>query len=520
MRRGRFIVICMAALLAMAIVPAWAAATPASFVDDTFAGGTPDANIQAGPGAVALKPTVAFDEAFDGTTLPSGWATIPTGGDATVSAGALHVNGTQVGPTTTYSAPESLSFRTTFGNTPFRNVGFGADLNGAPWAIFSTGGGSLTTGLYARTLVGTTANDIPIPGVDPTMPHTYEMQWAATQVRFYVDATLVSTQDVTLPANLRVLASDVNGGGGLAVDSMRLASYPTSGTFTSRVFDASPRLTAWGALAATGNLAGVTFQTRSGDSATPDASWSDWQSLGAGGAVQSPVRRYLQYRAILTGNAFSTPSVTRLAIGYDVDATAPSVQISGVVVSGSTATVSFSSPDADVARFECSLDGGAYAQCTSPQTYAGLAAGDHAVAVRAVDRVGNVGAAASRAFTIQGRPGPPDHIGPTVKPSPRSVRASRHGTVTFRVRCPRTERRCTITLQLRRGHKAASSRKTVRLAGGKRAKLTLRLTRGVRRYLSTHARLRVKAVTVASDAAHNRKTTRVNVTIRAPKRSR
>jgi hypothetical protein len=37
---------------------------------------------------------------------------------------------------------------------------------------------------------------------------------------------------------------------------------------------------------------------------------------------------------------------------------------------------------------------------------------------------------------------------------------------------------------------------------------------------SDHVRLRVKAVTVASDAAHNRKTTRVNVTIRAPKRSR
>ncbi len=58
----------------------------------------------------------------------------------------------------------------------------------------------------------------------------------------------------------------------------------------------------------------------------------------------------------------------------------------------------------------------------------------------------------------------------------------------------------------------------MRLAGGKRARLTLRLTKKYRRYLSTHARLKAKAVTVAYDAAKNRKTTRVKVTVRAPRR--
>lgn len=55
----------------------------------------------------------------------------------------------------------------------------------------------------------------------------------------------------------------------------------------------------------------------------------------------------------------------------------------------STASVSFSFTDADPeATFECSLDGGSYAACTSPKTYSGLADGSHTFAVRAVNIAG------------------------------------------------------------------------------------------------------------------------------------
>ena len=63
---------------------------------------------------------------------------------------------------------------------------------------------------------------------------------------------------------------------------------PASGTFISRVFDAGDSRAAWGTLTATGGATGVVFATRSGNTATPDASWSDWATSGA--AARSPAR--------------------------------------------------------------------------------------------------------------------------------------------------------------------------------------------------------------------------------------
>ncbi len=83
------------------------------------------------------------------------------------------------------------------------------------------------------------------------------------------------------------------------------------------------------------------------------------------------------------------------------DTTAPDAAIS-LAPAASTpsrdATFGFGSSD-PTATFECSLDGGAFAACTSPTSYTGLSEGPHSFVVRAIDGAGNE-STASHSWTI------------------------------------------------------------------------------------------------------------------------
>ena len=58
----------------------------------------------------------------------------------------------------------------------------------------------------------------------------------------------------------------------------------------------------------------IAFETRSGATPQPDATWSAWQPVGAGGAIASPAARYIQYRATLTEHRrVATPTLERVA---------------------------------------------------------------------------------------------------------------------------------------------------------------------------------------------------------------
>lgn len=86
-----------------------------------------------------------------------------------------------------------------------------------------------------------------------------------------------------------------------------------------------------------------------------------------------------------------------------VDVTPPDTSITGGPsgeVSDPDVSFTFSSADA-TATFECSLDGAAYASCSSPKEYSALSEGSHTFDVRARDTAGNVDPTpASRAFQI------------------------------------------------------------------------------------------------------------------------
>ena len=109
------------------------------------------------------------------------------------------------------------------------------------------------------------------------------------------------------------------------------------------------------------------------------------------------------------GNQDATPA-TRT---FTVDTTAPDTTIdsgpSGTITTGQ-ATFTFSgTPLSDTEKFQCRIDAGSFADCTSPQSFTGLAEGPHTVSFRAEDAVGNQDATpAARTFTVDTTPPPPD----------------------------------------------------------------------------------------------------------------
>ncbi len=113
-----------------------------------------------------------------------------------------------------------------------------------------------------------------------------------------------------------------------------------------------------------------------------------------------------------------TPDVSRtFTVDTSLDGTPPDTAITSGPTGASAigenyASFGFASTEAG-STFECSLDGAAFAQCTSPRTYTGLADGDHTFEVRARDSVGNVdGSPASVTFTVDTINVPPDTAAP------------------------------------------------------------------------------------------------------------
>lgn len=84
-----------------------------------------------------------------------------------------------------------------------------------------------------------------------------------------------------------------------------------------------------------------------------------------------------------------------------VDTTPPPVPVVTGPASPTNATgASLSWPDEAGATFTCALDGNPYPSCTSPVSLTGLAAGQHAFDVRAVDALGNTSAPGEAAWLV------------------------------------------------------------------------------------------------------------------------
>jgi len=105
---------------------------------------------------------------------------------------------------------------------------------------------------------------------------------------------------------------------------------------------------------------------------------------------------------------------------WTVDTTAPRTAISAGPASPTTdtgATFAFAADEAGT-TFQCQVDDGAFASCSTPHGVTGLAPGDHTFRVRAADAAGNVGPSARHAWTVNAPPvvDPPQPDPPKVDP--------------------------------------------------------------------------------------------------------
>jgi large repetitive protein len=86
------------------------------------------------------------------------------------------------------------------------------------------------------------------------------------------------------------------------------------------------------------------------------------------------------------------------------DANPPTATITGgpkAKTSKKQATFTFTGADTRaVASFECSLDRGAFAACSSPHTVK-VTKGKHTFSVQAIDQAGNVGSAATDSWKVK-----------------------------------------------------------------------------------------------------------------------
>ena len=277
----------------------------------------------AGPdGEVTLKPAVG--EEFDGTALPSAWTAQPwsLGGSTWLSGGALNTDTSVLYTNDYFTGPRTLEFTATFQAVHEQAVGLGNDLSNYPYAIFSSGTDK-PYGIYARS--GGSPDEegsTYLTGVSLYVPHRFKIEWAPTTIKYYVDGVLKITHNVVIGQEMRPVISDYGVfGASIKVHWLRMNNYTAnSGQFTSRVLDSGPGAQDWQTMTVTRTAptgTQITYQTRSGPTPVPDATWSTFAAVGTGGAIPSPNSRYIQYTAILSSsNLALTPTLDKVQVSF------------------------------------------------------------------------------------------------------------------------------------------------------------------------------------------------------------
>lgn len=145
----------------------------------------------------------------------------------------------------------------------------------------------------------------------------YRLSGEPYQPTLVVRANVQQVTSIVSERDGRMLFATANPGKLLRLSAARA----DRGSYTSDVRDAQT-VAAWGTIrwraqAPTGTR--VEISTRSGNTRTPDETWSDWAPAytnQSGSAITSPRARYLQWRAILTGAKGESPLLTSVSAAY------------------------------------------------------------------------------------------------------------------------------------------------------------------------------------------------------------
>jgi hypothetical protein len=142
-----------------------------------------------------------------------------------------------------------------------------------------------------------------------------------------------------LPSDHSVLAATGNMG-----RIFRLGEQPgPSGSYEAPVHD-SGTASRWGSIAWRAELpssCGLAFRTRSGNSAKPDRTWSDWSeplTSPNGSPITSPNSRYIQWKAEMRGTGGATPILNSVTLAYLPQNSPPVVKSINVITQAAPVT--------------------------------------------------------------------------------------------------------------------------------------------------------------------------------------
>jgi hypothetical protein len=230
-------------------------------------------------------------------------------------------------------------------------------------------------------------------------------------------------------------------------------------------------------------------------------------------------------QALMSGDGLHPSSQSQAVIAAEFrkaltpappDTTPPETRITAGP-SGPTAdsTPTFTFTSSEAASFECNVDGGAFAACTSPHTTAALSDGAHGFEVKATDGAGNTDASPARHdFTADFRP-------PGVKLGGRRTQKAGK-TIKVIARATNENLQASASGKVRvRGRTTAYKLNGVKnrfIAGGHRATLKLKLSkkalRAIKRALRKHKNVGAKLTIEARDAAGNTTVKRRTIRLR------